>query len=277
MPRSKTATPKKTVPRSSKSAETSKTARKRPSRTNEAQLQFSITNRDLVETANDLELFLAQPERISTLKDYVVGHRPAYVFDLRSIPSFDGPHTSRRELLLAMQNAGARYLDVMAMVENEGSLAANVIEFCARTVATHALTRSVVFLFESMRDLLWSSSILPSAFIHHTSRNWQTNFIGVDLDPSSFENALRHWTADIPPVNRWMVGTVLHVAGPVSVQMHHGSYSHRAHVEQLARGSAVKVLATYSDFSAEVLVLSGPIRGETVRLPLMSNFARVVP
>jgi hypothetical protein len=254
-----------------------KTSKRRRAGENEAQLQFTITHSEISETFNDLELFLAQPERIGQLREHVVSHRPTYVFDLRTVPSFDGPNTSRREFLQSMNSAGVRYVDVMAMVENDGSLAAHVIDFCARTAAVHALNRSIVFLFESIRDLFWSSSILPAAFVQHTAKQWHTNYIGINVDPSSFEYALRHWSPDIPPVDQWMVGSVLHVAAPTSVVTHQGSYTHQAHSSQLARGSAVRVLSTYSDFSADVLVLSGPSRGETVRLPLTSKFARIVP
>jgi len=279
MPRSKTS-PTKTSSKPSKSTKavkTSKLPQRRTSGENEAQLQFTITHSEIAERFNDLQLFLAQPERIGQLREHVVSHRPTFVFDLRTVPSFDGPNTSRRDVLQSMNSAGVRYVDVMAMVENDGSLAAHVIDFCARTAAVHALNRSIVFLFESIRDLLWSSSILPTAFVQHTARQWHTNYIGINVDPSSFEYALRHWSGDIPSVDRWMVGSVLHVAAPTSVVTHHGSYTHQAHIAQLARGSAVRVLSTYSDFSADVLVLTGPSRGETVRLPLTSKFARIIP
>jgi hypothetical protein len=256
---------------------TSKLTRRRTSEKNEAQLQFTITHGEIAARFNDLELFLAAPERIGQLREHVVSHRPTHVFDLRTVPSFDGPHTSRREVLQSMSSAGVRYVDVMAMVENDGSLAPHVIDFCARTAAVHALNRSIVFLFESIRDLLWSSSILPSAFVQHTAMRWHTNFIGINLDPTSFEYALKHWSSDIPPVDRWMVGTILHVTAPTPAVTHHGSYTNQANVAELARGSAVRVLSTYSDFSADVLVLSGPQRGETVRLPLTSKFASVIP
>lgn len=272
MPRSKTVTAK-----FGKSAKSAKRSRRRTKGDNGAQLQLSITSEAISETFFKLELFLALPERIRQFTEHVLSHLPTYVFDLRTVPSFEGPHTSRRSVLESMNRAGVRYLDVMAMVENDGSLAAHVIEFCARITSTDSPNRPVLFLFDSMRDLLWSSSILPSAFVHHTSKRWRANFIGVDVDLNSYEHALRHSSLDVPPVHRWMVGEVLHVTAPTAVVTNSGSSSHQVPIVQLARGSSVRVLSTYSDFSAEVLVLTGPSRGETVRLPLISKFARVVP
>ena len=240
-----------------------------------AQLQLGIGSLDTSASPLSLELFLANTERHRQFTEYVTNCRPTHVFDLRTVPSFDSPHTSRRWVLESMRGAGVRYLDVMAMVNHEGSLAAHVIEFCVRNVHVDTSHRPVLFLFESIRDLIWSSSILPSALIRHTSRQWHMRCLGLEVDPSPYESALRHSYGNIPPVHSWMVGEVLHVATPVTIVVT-SHYPYEAPEVQLPRGSSVRVLSTYSDFSADVLVLSGPVRGATVRLPLMSNFARVV-